>query len=398
MGKNGKFGKNYGKVVGKPGDGRPEWKGPAYVKKTAPSKSKAIPTIDEEDEYEPNVPIRIQQLLLDIFRGSLHTVLVSDQLQPILQEIKTALFERQFVRAFAKKEHLEAYAARWSPSRSLCYQSILIDIEEHLTEMASLEADVKPKTASTQCLNAISFGGGAAEVMAFGGYARSLRDAAIAENTSNGEPLSGSSISSVPGINLLLVDSAAWEEVVKKLHAGLTEPPPLSKYASAAAKAANKSLIDAESLNPEFHVTDVLSMSLDQVQELVGDTPKFLSLLFTLNELYTESISKTTAFLLNLTMAAQKGSLLLVVDSPGSYSMTKVGTEEKKYPMKFLLDHTLLETQKVKEDGDDRRRESPPDWVKLESSDARWFRLPAELRYPIPLENMRYQLHLYQRI
>lgn len=65
---------------------------------------------------------------------------------------------------------------------------------------------------------------------------------------------------------------------------------------------------------------------------------------------------------------------------------------------KFLLDHTLIEPKKIKADGDDRRRETPPDWVKLEASDARWFRVPEELRYPIPLENMRYQIHLYQRV
>lgn len=345
MGKNGKFGKTYGKVIGKPGDGRPEWKGPAFVKKPD-SKSKAKPVAgDETEESEPNVPIKLQQLLLNIFRDSFSTLLTSDDLQPILQEVKTALFEREFARAFGKKEYLEAYSARWSPSRALCYQSILIDIQKHLTKMASLNPDVEAKTPllkegtsaqhSIPCLDAVSFGGGAAEVIAFGGYSRSLRDASqtLSEDDSSEEPEARPLIGPIPSIDLTLLDSAAWEDVVKVLRSGLVDPPPLSKYASASAKAANKSLIGAESLETKYRMENVLSMSLSQIKELVGGKPKFLSLLFTLNELYTESISKTTAFLLNLTMATKKGSLLLVVDSPGSYSITSVGADEKKYPM-----------------------------------------------------------------
>ncbi len=35
-------------------------------------------------------------------------------------------------------------------------------------------------------------------------------------------------------------------------------------------------------------------------------------------------------------------------------------------------------------------------WVKLESQDSIWFRLADTLHYPIPLENTRYQMHLYR--
>ena len=73
------------------------------------------------------------------------------------------------------------------------------------------------------------------------------------------------------------------------------------------------------------------------------------------------------------------------MDSPGSYSEAAVGKEKKKYPMQWLLDHTLVEIE-------------TPDyhWEKLESEESVWFRVPEELFYPIPLENMRYQLHLYR--
>jgi 25S rRNA (uracil2843-N3)-methyltransferase len=107
---------------------------------------------------------------------------------------------------------------------------------------------------------------------------------------------------------------------------------------------------------------------------------------FTLNELYTTAgIGKTTQFLKNLGKVLASDSLVLVVDSPGSYSEAALGKEKKKYPMQWLLDHTLVET------------DTPGySWDKLQSDDSLWFRLPEDLSYPIPLENMRYQMHLFR--
>jgi 25S rRNA (uracil2843-N3)-methyltransferase len=118
------------------------------------------------------------------------------------------------------------------------------------------------------------------------------------------------------------------------------------------------------------------------------------TMMFTLNELFSTSITRATAFLLALTESMSSGSWLLVVDSPGSYSEVKLGkgddSKTKEYPMKWLLDHTLLE---VACDGDNSK------WTKVVSDDSRWFRLNQQLlKYPIELENMRYQIHLYQRV
>jgi len=137
-----------------------------------------------------------------------------------------------------------------------------------------------------------------------------------------------------------------------------------------------------------------------------------LTLLFTLNELYSVSISKTTAFLLNLTMAVKKGTLLLVVDSPGSYSETAVGSaggEGKKYPMKWLLDHVMIGKQKKKKavEGEEEEvvavveeegEKEIAAWEKVVEDDSRWWRIGESLKYPIALENMRYQIHLYKRV
>jgi len=242
-------------------------------------------------------------------------------------------------------------------------------------------------------LSALCFGGGAAEVVAFGGFLRFIcNDSALLPDlTDSDSALPKSLFGENPQINLHLVDTAQWGDVVAKLCNGLTTPPLLSKYASAAAKAANSSLIPSGVITTNISSDDVLALSQTQLKTMVGQRPMICTLLFTLNELYTTSIGKTTEFLMNLTSATQSGTLLLIVDSPGSYSETTVGSGAKKYPIQWLLDHTLLKTEKI------RGQESTANWVKIVSEDSHWFRLPDDLRYPISLENMRYQLHLYRR-
>jgi 25S rRNA (uracil2843-N3)-methyltransferase len=383
MGKNGRFGKDYGKVVGKDSPSRPGWKGPGYVKKAEPpAKAKAPVAESTKAASESMIPIELQQLLLNIFRNTFPGVLTSGTLQPLLQDVKAALYERDFSRAFGKQEYLEAYSVRWSPSRALCYSSILVDLQKHLTEL------------NKSTLKVVCFGGGAAEVVAFGGFLRFSHDtSAPAPEGTAAEAIANLSIDDKgPEIDLLLVDTAQWGGVVQMLDQALATPPPLSKYASSSAREANSSLIAPGNIVTTFRADDVLGLSQSQLDDIVGKGPMLLTLLFTLNELYTTSIGKTTAFILNLTSSTKPGTLLLVVDSPGSYSETVVGTEAKRYPMQWLLDHILLGTEKT------RGEESAANWLKVFSDDSRWFRLPDGLRYPIPLENMRYQISLYRRL
>ncbi|KAJ8062397.1 hypothetical protein OCU04_008938 [Sclerotinia nivalis] len=406
MGKNGKFGKDYGKVVGKDHTGRPGWKGPGFTKKAEPKPRKAKPEEEKDIPKESFLPVKLQQLLLNVFRDTYSDVIDSDEFHQLLQDVKGALYDRDFSRAFGKAEYLEVYSARWSPSRSLCYASILLDLQEHFGEImprdgsAQMEVesevanDAPSTTSSRSKSRVVSIGGGAAEVIAFGGVLKHGFNASFTETTSHttDEAMASLTLSDVnDNIELLLVDTASWANVVNKLHTSITTPPPISKYASASAREANSALVKPEDFTTKFLEHDVLEMSKTDLGNLFGKNPLLVTLFFTLNELYTASISKTTTFLLNITSVLPTGSLLLVVDSPGSYSETKVGTEEKKYPMKFLLDHFLIETQKS------RGKESIPDWVKIHSEDSQWFRLPESLRYPIPLENMRYQVHLYRR-
>lgn len=334
---------------------------------------------DDQDQKQliSDSDIRQQQRVLDVFRHAFPEVLSSPSLTTTLQSVKQALFERDFAKAFGDPEHLAVYAARWSPTRALCYASVLGGIKEQLELISSpAQADSTENSENgdgkraLRELKVLSIGGGAAELVALGAF------------LSQSSSLSGS---------ITLLDSGPWASVVSQLITGLTTPPPLSKYASSAAKLSNTAMVSPSRLTSTFLQHDALTFSEEGLRALLGDSHLLITVLFTLNELFTANgIGKTTAFLLDLTSSVPVGSLFLVVDSPGSYSEASVGKDAKRYPMQWLLDRIMLGTRRDPVNG---RR-----WAKLESQDSVWFRLagPEAPDYPIPLENMRYQMHLYK--
>jgi 25S rRNA (uracil2843-N3)-methyltransferase len=331
----------------------------------------AIKAAETEPFTDPaRAELKRQQLLLDIFSDSFNEVLSSPNFNSLLQQVKQALFNRDFATAFGTEDCLEVYASRWSPTRALGYASILDGLKVYLEPLTNNLQEGGDAPEGMRSLRMVAVGGAAAEIVALAASIQSLGTG--------------------PG-SIVLIDSGPWDQVIAKLYTGLTTPPPLSKYASAAAKAANTALIDQSAFSQAFIHRDILTLSKEELAEQLGSDSLILTLLFTLNELYTSGgIGKTTAFLLSLTATIPTGSLLLVVDSPGSYSETAVGNESKRYPMQWLLDHTLLNNA-----GRDQKDGSCV-WEKLESYDSQWFRLSKALLYPIPLEDMRYQMHLYR--
>jgi 25S rRNA (uracil2843-N3)-methyltransferase len=344
--------------------------------------------------------------MLNIYKYAFSSLLEggADAIKPLLQEVKQALFERDFERAFGRQDYLEAYAFRWSPSRALCYVSLLADLEADLNDTILLRSVLHSKHFPPDKSSVVAcLGGGAAEVVAFGGLLKYLMQTSTpcipnaeevpTTNDPTQEPTTIADQAQANQVGILLLDTAAWGDVIHQLSSTLTTPPPLSKYASASAKASNAPFLSPGMLKTTFQRCDLLSLSSEQLKASLGPKSLLITLLFTLNELYTSSITQTTAFLLNLTAAAAKGTVLLVVDSPGSYSEAAVGKSLKKYPMQWLMDRTLLGDQV---NGHEDQGES--EWEKLVGDESRWFRIAEGLKYSIPLENMRYQVHLYQRV
>lgn len=335
------------------------------------------PKRDLESDVSSSIPLELQQLLLNIFRNSFAERFETD-INPLLQQVKGHLYNRDFATAFGKPEYLEAYAARWSPSRALGYLDVFWDLREHLWSARGVEeeAEISQKVV---CLG----GGAGAEIVALAGL-----QTLMSKSDENAQERNAIRVEA------LAVDIADWTAVVENLAKHITTAPPLSKYASAAAQASNRQLINPEDINISFYHQDVFTAYINEGASRLADA-SLVTLLFTLNELYSTSISLTQRFLLSMTEVMKPGSLFLVIDSPGSYSSITLNGAEKKYPMQWLLDHTLLKQAGGKEE---KGKQEVVLWEKVQEDESRWFRLDSALSYPIELENMRMQLHLYRRL
>jgi len=378
-----------------------------------------------------STPIRLQQKLLDAFRNAFPSRFEPD-LSAWLQEVKQFLYQRDFIRAFERDEYREAYAVRWSASRALGYVDILEPIINEIIEkrrhydVISLETDESTANMAKRIRVSCLGGGAGAEIVALAGV-MNLRDTMLSSaNCSKDEAAANENDSDEVehaedngySLSVDFVDIADWSLIVDRLHQAITIPPPLSAYASTNARAKNLPLVAPARYNVEFSQHDVLKLQPRELYPLV-ETRDMVTLMFTLNELYATSSLLTQTFLLNLTACMAVGSMLLVVDSAGDYTEVGFSTKEtKKYPMQWLADRTLLSSateigfshpigglkddestgqKKERRNGDGRAKDTVK-WEKVREESSIWFRLPEGLTYPVELENMRYQLHLYRRV
>jgi len=299
----------------------------------------------------------------------------------LLQQVKHHLYERDFAAAFSDPRHLDAYAVRWSASRALAYLGIFAQTLRHLHVAHGDDAQVGPAI--------ICIGGGAGAEYAALAALPALYEATLLNSRR-------------VDVHPVFVDMADWSHVLAALHDGARTRIPL---------------FSLERL--DFVQRDVLSTTdvVSLLPALHSGRACLVTLMFTLNELYASSRARTHALLLAISQAVARGTLLLVVDSPGSYSTVRLGAAQtqRQYPMRWLLDHALMTAAPAAmsssgqpgaaassptrcEARADARVEPYPVWEKLAEEDSTWFRLPQGLRYPIELENMRYQMHLYRRL
>lgn len=404
------------------------------------TKSKTPNENDNQIEVSATIAITLQQLLLNVFKTAL--LLPSgpwgqDQIpnseegeeesldtKSLIQTIKSHLYNRDFDSAFADADEklLRAYALRWSAARALGYAGLFKSILKVLAEDAgSSESGPEGSPSSFSSAHVICIGGGAgAEIVALAAAWRDLLDEGILgipELSAAVEAMSlheedaedGTTRDTKPQaedpqrLSITAVDIADWSSVMKRLSSTIpSSSVPSSKSHPAPLLPSNPPNIPSQTQNQltvDFKRLDVLSLSDQDLSSLFNNTtstpkPNLVTLMFTLNELFSTSMPKATAFLLRTTDLLQKGTILLVVDSPGSYSTLKLGKggaqQERQYPMKFLLDHTLLSVAEGR-------------WERLYSQDSRWWRRDAaRLWYDVGegagLEDMRFQIHVYRRV
>lgn len=299
------------------------------------------------------LPLQESQLVLNLFaRTFADGPLANPSLQQNLQIIKGHLFNRDYLAAFSP-EKLPSYAVRWSPSRALLYRAVFETYAGSVFTADMDEAEVKDQKEEEkgEMTKVVCIGGGAGGELV--GAAACF--AALAAGSKK-------------KLHLTAVDIAEWGEVVDQF---LGTVKTSKHYGS-------EGRFDAD-----FRRADILEEGV--AEEVVTLDTRLLTICFTTNELYTQSRAATTKFFLGLAGKMKKGTLLLVVESAGSWSTVKVG--DKVFDMGMLLEHTLLGPK----DGDD------PAWEMVKKQDSRWFRLPEGLRYPLQLEDSRIMVRVFQR-
>jgi len=324
------------------------------------------------------------QHLLDVFQQAFGPLLAADDLTALVQEAKAALFARDFARAFSRPDLLAAYAARWSPTRAACYARVLARVERFLGwgDSNNDDNDVNNNNNNNNNDSDVNNNNNRLRVVAFGGATAEL---AALSAFLPGQRWKTSTIS--------LVDLAPWQTALAPLYTALTTPLPPTAYVPSP----RPPLSPASELSYTFTQTDALSLATDSnlSTALNLGSATLVTILFTLNELFSSAVGgvgRTTAFLLALTDALRPGTVLLVIDSPGSYAETAIGPAgaKRRYPVAWLLDHVLL------------TRAGPGRWEKLLGEESAWFRWggdsAASWRYAIALEDMRFQMHVYRAL
>lgn len=328
------------------------------------------------------IPAQSEQEILTVFRRTFAHVF-TNTLNQSLQEIKGHLYNRNYLTAFGSEEYLQAYAVRWSPSRALAYRTIFLDTCMDVRRIFNL-----CKESSSLPMEIVCIGGGAgAEVV---GAAAAMRD--LAQERWKGQGGGGLGISDkgnisvgegdtprecgnrLPRLHITAIDISPWSTILSSIITTLTTPYKIQSP-----------FIPPNTLSVTFAQGDIL---LGETASKITKSTSLITLLFTTNELFTQSTAKATAFISSLGDRVSIGALLMVVESAGDYSTVKVG--EREYPMPWLLDLILVGRQD---------KESTGAWKKLVAEDSNWYRLPkGKLKYPIELENMRYMVRVYQRL
>lgn len=360
-------------------------------------------------EQIQSLSVQHQQLILDTIRNTFPAVDEFNSLIPVLRSVREALEQEDYGTAFGSEDFLEAYTIRWSPSRALTSGNVLAWICDEMREAVwvqqFLDSDGK-KPSKIVCM-----GRGGSDLLACVALLKhchqskldeiprqesSFPDAVTRDIVSTATTHLNAGHDDRAMIDLNLVDRHDWSRIVTKLQHTLTHAPALSKYATAKAHALNTAAVPSHALNLAVNQLDILESRTD-LSAMIGPNPALITLFFTLQELYSISIPKTTAFLSRLTSAAPKGSLLLIVDSPGAVAALPDNSnkgEEKKYPLEWLLYRALLPPKST-----DSEEEEKPAWAKLvKSGHGMEYKLPPALRYPGSLENTKLQIHLLERL
>ncbi|RKO88103.1 hypothetical protein BDK51DRAFT_19192, partial [Blyttiomyces helicus] len=259
-----------------------------------------------------------------------------------LRIIKQHFFNREYTAIFTNPDLLPVYAAEYIPGRALCYRSLFIRIKE-------LRDVLSGRGQFVFCLGA----GNGSEVVGIAAAMVGLRLAGGA-NAGGG--------ASEPEVEVHCQDLSSYDPVMSLLDSAIR-----STWS-----------IPQSTLTLSTSVSDLLDGDPANQAALAAHLARahLVTAMFVLNELLATSKSGFVKLVTALVTHMPKGSLLLVVDSAGSFSDAKVGAGQ--YKVYTLLDAVQGLEAVVKED-------------------SVWYRYPDGLNYPTKIQNMRHFVRLYRR-
>ena len=265
------------------------------------------------------------QILLNIIQNALSNHIHDPQFKEKSSLIKSLFFHRKYLDIFSNPSLLGIYAAEYIPHRALCYTELF----------STLECLDLNSHSHITCLGS----GNGAEFM---GLLMSRHTLSLQKN-----PLSIHS-HDLADYGILDDLALAFKQVF---------PQDLDHVS-----------FDSITCNV---ISDPLSSLMDKITQ-----SSLITCMFLLNELFCTSKSGFAQFLMTLIQSMSIHSLLLIVDSAGSFSEAQIGVHSHMI-YRFLDGIQCLEC--------------------LYSSDSVWYRLPKNLNYPHKLNNMRYYIRVFKK-
>lgn len=386
---------------------RPEWRGPGYQKPKKKAAQKPWAEKQKEDlEIKNCLAEKLQRDFLTVVKNAFPICQREyEELKPLLTDVRLALdaggdaFAKR-MRGEENREMRETFVVRWGVERALLLANLIGGWAEGEFEEEKVFTDLRERTSSFLC-----FGTGMAEL---GALALLLsrkpgKDETVKEEASIPPPSTDSSheepMQQADAVQLSFYGSADWTTETDALLQGLEAPPILSKYASAAARAAASPFLTPDSL--KVHMPSALE-ALD-FSSLEPHT-SLIIFSFTLQNMRDSSLPNTVKTLVALTRDAPKDSLLLVVDD---VETPEALIENKRYPLRFVLDLALLgkgarggmqSEEKGTNEGEGQKAGVSAAWEKLVSHEERTFKPERCGEYSISLGKVAVQVHLFKKI
>ncbi|KAI8914660.1 hypothetical protein EDD86DRAFT_260076 [Gorgonomyces haynaldii] len=267
------------------------------------------------DSFPRLFNFEMEQKLLDTIAAAFKGTLEQKDFETKLLMIKQLFVTRDFQQLFTKQDLLPVYCAHYLPNRSLCYNKLFSNMNAKFGKVLSLGS------------------GNGAELL---GLISALE-------------------SKDQSLDFVLQDLSDY-------HLNDLEAEIRSNYSTKFTL--SKQICDLGTIE-----------GLKQIQYDIK-TSTVITAMFLLNEILSSNKKGFVLLVQHLVKHMPKGSLLLVVDSAGSFS--EVQMNEKTYMSWDFLDPL-------------------PQFEILEKQDSVWYRCDPELKYPLKLNNMRYFLRLYRK-